>query len=214
MLANALYLKADWATPFPEHRTRDEVFHTLAGDVTTAMMHLDATLGYANGDGYQAVTLPYAGGRLAMTVLLPDGSLAALEKRLAEHGLTPLLAGVHPTEVSLALPKFTVRTKVVLNDVLRRLGMTLAFTDSADFSGISPVSLEVRRVVHEAVVEVDEEGTEAAAATGVEMVPVSLRVNEDVTRVTVDHPFLFAITDTATGEPLFLGRVTDPTRPE
>jgi serpin B len=173
------------------------------------MMRQTTEYGYAAHDGYQVVTLPYAGGALAMSILLPSGPLAPLQDRLTKTGLGPLLAGVTPTQVDLWLPRFTVRSGFSLNGALSALGMPEAFSDAADFAGITTTEpLTIQAVEHQAYVHVDEEGTEAAAATGVAMKLVSLRLTDQ--RVVVDRPFLFAITAVASGAPLFLGRVDDP----
>ncbi|WP_173128445.1 serpin family protein [Kibdelosporangium persicum] len=208
VLTNALYLKAAWAREFPRERTRDMPFTRADGStVTVPMMHNDpkAQLGYAQGPGYQVVTLPYRGGRLAFTVIAP----ASIEV-LRGQGIAEILSQVRPTAVQLAMPRFTTRSELDLKETLVQAGMPLAFTPSADFSGITDdEALLIASVRHKTFVQVDEEGTEAAAATGVEMQPVSAPAYRTVT---VDRPFLFVITDTATGAPLFLGRINDPTQ--
>lgn len=209
VLTNALYLKADWAQEFPAERTAQEPFTRADGStVTVPMMHNDPSeeveLGYAEGPGYQVVTLPYKGGELAFTVIVP-GSADALRGR----GIDALLADVRPTLVALALPRFTVRSAMDLTETLKAAGMPLAFTDAADFDGITDEEdLRIASVQHKTFVRVDEKGTEAAAATGVDAEAVSAPL---VRTVTVDRPFLFVVTDTTTGAPLFLGRIADPT---
>jgi serpin B len=210
VLANAIYLKAAWAVPFVKDATRDEPFTRADGStVDVPMMHATEKYGYAHGEDFQAVGLPYAGGQLAMTILLPTGPLDRVEQRLAREGLHRLVAGMHPAQVALTLPRFRVRTNRDLRSDLQDLGMVQAFDEQADFTGITRVEqLIVSCVVHEAYVDVDEQGTEAAAATAVGFRLVSMPVL--TARVVVDRPFLFAIIDTATGLPLFLGRVDDP----
>jgi serine protease inhibitor len=210
VLTNALYLKAPWAHAFPAARTADEPFTRADGStVTVPMMHNhpsarpDDDLGYAAGDGYQVVTLPYRGGALAFTVIVP-----ATPEALRGKGIATLLAEVEPAPVTLAMPRFTTRSAMDLQDTLEAAGMPLAFTDTADFTGIADVPLHLDSVRHNTFVQVDEEGTEAAAATGIEAVPISAQVDYNVV---VDRPFVFVITDTATGTPLFLGRISDPT---
>lgn len=212
VLTNAVYLKASWAHPFPERATRDAPFHPdAARTATVRMMHVTAPFGYLRGDGYQAVTLPYAGTRLAMTVVLPDGPLAPLEARLASGGLASLTEGTRSVRVALAMPKFRVTTGFQLGGVLRDLGVRAAFGDDADFSGITTAErLRIREVVHKAYIDVDEKGTEAAAATAVIMRVAALAPDRPPVTVTLDRPFLFAITDTVTGLPVFLGTQTDP----
>jgi serpin B len=211
LLANAVYLKARWAFPFPAHATADAPFHPTAGPaLSVPMMRRTADLAYLRADGYQAVLLPYRGSSLAMAVVLPDGPLPALAARLA-GGLSPLLAGATRQSVALSLPKFRQRAGFGLIPALRQLGVEDAFTGAADFRGITPQErLSISAVVHQAYVDVDEQGTEAAAATAIAMRPMALRRGADPIPMIVDRPFLFAITDTATGLPLFLGQVTRP----
>ena len=211
LLANAVYLKARWAFPFPAHATADAPFHPASGPtLSVPMMRRTADLAYLRADGYQAVLLPYRGSSLAMAIVLPDGPLPALAARLA-GGVGPLLAGATRQSVALSLPKFRQRAGFGLIPVLRQLGVEDAFTGAADFRGITPQErLFISAVVHQAYVDVDEQGTEAAAATAIGMRPMALRREPDPIPMVVDRPFLFAITDTATGLPLFLGQVTRP----
>jgi serpin B len=214
VLANAVYLKAAWTFPFPARATADAPFYP--GDaggapLTVPTMRLTSDLAYLRADGYQAVLLPYKESRLAMAVVLPEaGPPAALAPRLT-RGLAPLLTGATRQNVALSLPKFRQRAGFGLIPVLQQLGVQDAFTSAADFSGItSAVRLFIGAVVHQAYIDVDEQGTEAAAATAVAMRPMALRREPEPVRMIVDRPFLFAITDTATGLPLFLGQVTRP----
>jgi serpin B len=208
LLVNAVYLLAPWATPFPARATWTDNFYperSVASPVQ--MMRLQTRLAYRRAGGYQSVLLPYRGGALAMAIVLPDGPLGELA---VSAGLFSSVADL--ALVDLRLPRFRVRSGFKLSDPLRSLGMTLAFSGDADFSGISAEqALKIRDVVHQAYVDVAEEGTEAAAATAVTMVPLAVRVppKPDVV-LTVDRPFLFAIIDTATGLPLFQGQVTRP----
>jgi serpin B len=217
MLTNAVYLKAAWMVPFQPAQTRTEAFHKADASVVQApFMHQVAEFDYAKRNGYQLVRLPYGYGDLAMTLIVPDRSLTPLENALRENGLAAVLGGPLATaEVTLALPKFKVRTHAELVDTLRQLGMTDAFDafdeGRADFGGITDEQVYISQVAHEAYISVDENGTEAAAATAVAINAAGGRVNTANPTVTVDHPFLFAITDTKSGTPLFLGRVADPT---
>ena len=166
----------------------------LARALSVPMMRRTADLAYLRADGYQAVLLPYQGSRLAMAIVLPDGPLPALAPRLA-GGLGPLLAGATRQSVALSLPKFRQRAGFGLIPVLRQLGVEDAFTGAADFSGITPQErLFISAVVHQAYIDVDEQGTEAAAATAIGMRPMALRREPDPIRMVVDRPFLFAIT--------------------
>jgi serpin B len=215
VLVNAIYLNAAWAHPFPERATRDEPFYPEGAQtgvpVTAQMMRLTENLRYLRADGYQAVVLPYRGSRLAMTVVLPDGPLGSLPP-----GLTDDLAGLarraSRCRVALALPKFRQEAGLALVPALRRLGIETAFGSRADFSGITSAEhLQIDAVAHKAFIDVAEEGTEAAAATALVMVAMAVRrPRTETVTMTVDHPFLYVITDTSTGLPLFLGQVTHP----
>jgi serpin B len=209
VVTDAVYLHASWAYPFDPNQTAAAPFYGIATQ-QVATMHETALLAYAQDPGYQVVELPYAGGQLEMTILLPNGNLAPLESQLQRRGLADLTSGVQSTRVALSLPRFTVSYQQALNDALKALGITDAFNPSmADFTGIGPHQLFLSEVVHQAVVKVAEKGTVAAAATGAVVAPTAVAVNPGVT-VTVDRPFLFAIADRATGTPLFLGRVETP----
>jgi serpin B len=215
VLTNAVYLKAAWAHPFPEAETTGAPFHLAdGGSVTADTMRVTARFGYLRGDGHQVVTLPYAHTRLAMAVILPDGKLAPLEERLGAGGLRSLLGGTRSgrhIEVALSMPRFRVTDAFDLSGVLARLGVTAAFGPDADFSAITTDErLLIDKVVHKAYIDVDEKGTEAAAATAVIMQVAAMVAPKPPVTVVVDRPFLFAITDTVTGVPLFLGRVTNP----
>jgi serpin B len=244
VLTSAVYLKAAWAHPFPAGATEEGPFHPQPGtQVMVPMMRMRTRLPYLRGDGYQAVELPYAGQRLGMVVILPDGPPGPVEDRLAAGGLRGLLAGsapqtglppqtdlapptgsvpqtdsapptgLAPRQINLALPRFRVTSTFDLPPALAALGITLARQrGQADFSGITTAErLFIGRAVHQAYIDVDEQGTEAAAATAVVVMTARALVADPPVEVTVDRPFLFAITDTVSGLPLFLGRVTDPT---
>jgi len=214
VLTSAIYLKAGWAETFPESATAEAPFYPDGPDGpsrTVRMMHSTAARMYVRGDGYQAVLLPYRGGNLALAVVLPDGPLAALGPALAAGGVRGLLTGTARFQVTLALPRFRLETGLDLVPVLRQLGVRQAFTDHADFSGITEaVRLLIDAIAHKAYVDVDEQGTEAAAATAVSFRPTAaFRAPPPVT-MTVDRPFLFAIWYAPAGLPLFLGQVSQP----
>ena len=208
-LVNAIYLKAPWLTPFPAESTKPGAFTRADGStVEVSMMSATAGMRHAAGTGWTAVEIPYIGGSLAMTVIVPD-DLATFERALTADQLASITAGLAETQVSLTFPKFSIETKAELADLLAALGMPTAFTDDADFSGITKAEqLVISNVIHQANIDVDEKGTEAAAATAVVM-GVTSAPAEPVT-VQVDRPFLFALRDVPTGAILFLGRVGDP----
>ena len=213
VLVNAVYLHARWLAPFSHGDTFPAPFHAPGATVKVPTMHQTGVFGYMQGAGYQALELPYQGGRLAFDILLPSpGGYGSLISRLAGEGPLPLLAGLRHTQVALALPKFKLTTHVELAGALSALGMRLAFDPGrADLSGIAgaPGYLYIHAVVHEAYLSVDEAGTEAAAATGVGIsgtaVPLPPR-----TKFIVDRPFVFVLRDTRTGAVLFDGAVSHP----
>jgi serpin B len=216
VLVNAVYLKAPWANPFPAAGTKDAPFYPeRAAPSRVPMMHLEASLNYRRDDGYAAVLLPYRGGSLAMAIVLPDGPLDSLGEPLTHIGLAGLLYSLRHAprpRVRLSLPRFRITAGFRLDDTLRALGVVRAFGPGADFSGITEAErLFINAVVHKAYVDVDEQGTEAAAATAVGMKALAMvRRPDPVVTMVVDRPFLFAIADTATGLPLFLGQVARP----
>jgi serpin B len=217
VLTNAVYFKGDWAGPFPKEATRAEPFHLGDGrDTRAALMHQTGEFGYHDGGTFKALELPYAGKQLSMVVLLPrrPEGLADLEKALTADTLAGVLAGLRQQTVEVTLPRFQAAGQFKLKEALSGMGMPAAFGPRADFSGMigrqPPVALG--DVIHKAFVEVNEEGTEAAAATAVEAhtlaSPTTVRPLLVVFRA--DHPFVFLIRDNRTGTILFLGRLVNP----
>jgi serpin B len=213
MLVNAVYLKAKWLEPFTQASTFAAPFHAPGGTVNVPTMHQSGAFGYIQRSGYQALELPYRGGRLAFDVLLPSpGGLGPLLDRIAGEGPLALLKGLKPEQVQLALPKFRLDTRFELATALKALGMRLAFEHGlANLSGIAgnPGDLFIKKVVHEAYLNVDEAGTEAAAATGVGIGPTAVMAPPPL-EFRVDHPFAFVLRDTRTGAVLFTGVVSRP----
>jgi len=213
VLTNAVYFDAAWAHPFEPEATDDGPFHRLGGEeVEAALMRQDAFVGYAEGDGWQAIEKPYAGGEVAMAVVLPEeGRFREVEGGLTGPRLDAILAALQRRQVALTLPKFETRSRLDLEPPLKAVGLERAFDpDRADLTGISSEPLFVGAVVHEAVCRVDEEGTEAAAATAVSVDVAAAPADEPVV-FRADRPFLFLIRDVETGAVLFLGRILDPT---
>jgi serpin B len=210
VLTNAIYFNAAWLNPFDEDITRDGDFYLLDGSqVTVPMMSQSEHLGYAEGDGYVAVELPYDGEELSMVILLPDsGQFEAFESSLSAEPVAGIIESLDYREVDLTMPKFEFDSEFSLSAALSALGMPIAFTTGADFSGMTGNhDLYIADVVHQAFVSVDEAGTEAAAATAVVM---ELTAIPDVVEVTVDRPFIFFIRDIETGTILFVGRTLNP----
>jgi len=210
VLVNAIYLKAAWNHAFNEEGTKPAPFTGLDGTTTdVAMMHAAAGFPYAAGTSWQAIDLGYVGGTLSMTVIVPD-DLAAFERSFDAAALAEITGTLAYQEVQLGLPAFGTETQVGLGAVLRAMGMPTPFdADAADFSGMTAADrLFIGAVVHQANIDVDEKGTEAAAATAV-VIRATGMAAEPVT-LTVDRPFIFALRDLDTGAVLFLGRITKP----
>ena len=219
VLTNAIYFNAAWLRKFKTMPTPTD-FHKLDGEtVTLTMMNRKGKRRYASGDGYQAVDLLYSFSKMSMTILLPDsGTFQAFEKSLDDELVARITEDLETRQVVLTMPKFEFQSKFDLVDTLMTMGMTNAFDPSrADFSGMDGHScmamdvqcLVISDVIHKAFVAVNEEGTEAAAATASIAIPVSGAPGPPV-EVIVDRPFIFLIRDRATGTILFVGRVLDP----
>jgi serpin B len=214
VLTSAIYFKGYWTHPFSAETTRDDDFHPAKGDaVRVKMMNQTARLSYVEGESFQALEMPYKEGSLAMVVLLPktrDG-LDALEASLTVEKLDSWTAGLKPNRVKVSLPRFTSTVEAELTDVLSQLGMPIAFQGDADFSGMTGSrDIVLSAVVHKAFIEVEEKGTEAAAATGVVASRTSAIVPQREIDFRADHPFLYLIRDTKSGAILFIGRLSRP----
>jgi serpin B len=213
VIVNAVYLHAKWLSPFKSRETYDAPFHAPDGTREVPTMHQAGAFGYLRGAGYQALELPYEGGRLAFDILLPDpGRLGALLGRLARGGALPLVGGLNPQRVEVAVPKLRLSTRFELAGALGALGMPLAFDPNrADLSGIAGPAgyLHVQAVVHQVYLNVDEAGTEATGATGA-TIGISAAQAPPPLRFVVDRPFAFVLRDRPTGAVLFAGVVSHP----
>ncbi len=220
VLTNAIYFKGDWRNQFEKSATKDEDFHLSAThSIKTPMMHRTGSYPYYNGGTFQALELPYAGDDLSMVVLLPKEKtgLPALEQSFTAASLTQWLQGLKPAaKVILTLPRFTMTRQFELSHVLARMGMPQAFTRAANFSGMNGKGgITISAAIHKAFIDVNEQGTEAAAATATVFQATAMRrpMPEPPPIVfRADHPFLFLIRDTKTGSILFMGRVSDPVK--
>jgi len=211
VLTNAIYFNAAWQYPFEKGLSVSGAFHTLTGgDVNVLMMKQTESFAYAEGDNYQAVELPYDGRELSMLILAPQqGQFKAFESALDINRLSEITGSLESRRVALTMPKFEYDSSFGLKDELAGLGMPAAFTDSADFSGMTgECNLHIKDVVHKAFVAVDETGTEAAAATAVIM--AGMAAPSEPVVLTIDRPFIFLIRDIQTGSIIFIGRVLDP----
>lgn len=211
VLVNAIYFKGDWASQFKERHTRERDFHISAEEkVKAMMMYQQGKFRLAADADTQALEMPYKGEALSMLVLLPKekNGISKLEKTLTAKKLDDLIGGLRETTVQVTFPKFKIETGYDLIPPFKNLGMKDAFGKRSDFSGMDGTrNLYISAILHKAFVEVDEKGTEAAAATAVVM---KERSAPRYPRFNANHPFLFLIRDNATGSILFMGRIVDP----
>jgi serpin B len=210
ILTNAIYLKAAWKSPFEEDATASATFNTPSGEVEAQMMHQTTYFQRASGQDFEALEMPYVGENLAALVVLPNqGRLEDVQKSFDATAFASAIDDLKRTYVDFAMPKFKVRRSSMLKPHLKAMGAPLAFSNAADFDAMHP-DLAIAEVVHEAFIDVDEKGTEAAAATAVVM---GLRgISPKAQEFVVDRPFLFYVYDKPTGAILFTARVVDPTK--
>ncbi len=217
VLTNAIYFKGNWASRFQEEQTRDAPFTLLDGEkIDVPMMNQTGEFKHMETQDFQGLELPYIDEELSMIIFLPkkfDG-LGELENTLTSENLSKWLAELHKQKVIVSVPKFKTTSAFALGSVLKSMGMSDAFSQQkADFSGMSLPQevgkLFISAVIHKAYVDVNEEGTEAAAATAV-IVNVTAVRPEPTPVFRADHPFLFLIRDNQSGSILFIGRVTNP----
>ncbi len=216
VLTSALYMDAAWATPFDPHQTASGSFTLAGGQQVTAKFMNGAGYSVATADGWTAVSLPYEGGKLSMIALLPPsaGGTCALPGQAALQTMTAALTGSagNSATVDVSLPKVSLSTQGSMGDmkaVLEQLGMGQAFTDAADFTGLSKYASFLGFVQQAATLQVGEKGTVGAAAAAAGVVASAARVAAPRT-IVFDRPYLMLVTDTATGEPLFLAKVANP----
>jgi serpin B len=212
MLTDALYMNAPWATPFDPNDTVPDSFATATGQHVTAKFMINGPYRAVRADGWTAVWFPYRGGKLAMEALLPPAGTAscALPTATDLTAMTSRLAAGKPGLLtrSVAFPKVNLATQLSMKPILAGLGMGVAFSPSADFTGLSKQACCIGLVEHAATLNIGEKGTVATAATAVGMQASSARVFPP--QVRFDHPYLLLVTAPATGEPLFMARVTNP----
>lgn len=212
VLVNAIYFKAAWASTFDPNATQSRMF-TRADNVqvNVPMMSQTENIPYSHGDGYQAVELPYDGGNASMVIIVTDsGKFTSFENAFSLSQWLTIIEDLNTEEVDITMPKFNYDgDSISLKQILSTMGMLTAFTDKADFSGITdPTSLFINDVHHKAFLKVDETGTEAAAATGVTVGTTSAPTVQ--VSLTIDRPFLFFIRDRISNSILFMGRIVDP----
>ncbi len=219
-LVNTIYFRAPWATDFNPRHTQTVDFHVSADEtVDVAMMHLTSQFNYVANDTAALLEMPYRGGEVSMIVILPNelDGLADARAWLGEGHLDDAMEAMDAERLAVSLPKFKITFDLELNDILIAMGLTDAFDDNlADFSGMTTAEeLYIGAALHQAVIDVNEDGTEAAAATVVIMdARTAPRPMPDPIAFNVDHPFLFVIRHNPTGEILFTGQVVRPEYPE
>jgi len=211
VITNAVHFKDDWDNQFEKERTKKEDFYVSETDtVKVDMMTQTRSVGYKETDSYQAIRLPYKDGKTRMTIILPKSRTGKIS--MGEVLNTRGRYTLGQREVEIYLPKFTMNCSYSLNEALISAGMPTAFGDEAEFPGISLYPLKIGEVRHKTFIEVDEEGTEAAAATGLTMRMVSMVAPPRPVVFRVDHPFTFYIEDDRTTTILFIGKVDNPRR--
>jgi len=221
VLTNAVYFKGEWIKQFNKNDTKEEDFRTSNSGIIKAQMmrrtDKEAIFNYAENSDLQMLEMPYSGDELSILLLLPkNDNLTKLEGILSTKNISDWKKDLRRQRVDVYIPKFKFETKYFMADDLKAIGMPLAFSDSADFSGMTATGkrdLKIDEAIHQAFVEVNEEGTEAAAATAVIMVVGSAAGPAEEPEIPVfraDHPFIFLIQQKSTGAILFIGRVVNP----
>jgi len=214
VLTNAIYFKGTWIKQFEKSQTKDDDFRVSSADTIKAPMmrrtDKNAKFNYAEDDNTQILEMPYEGDKLSMMVLLPkNDNLSSLESSLSLEKINDWRNKLREQRVDVFMPKFTFDTKYFMNETLAKMGMPTAFTYGADLSGMDGTqNLFIQTVIHQAFVDVNEEGTEAAAGSGVSIGIKSIAPQTTIFRA--DHPFIFVIQDKDNGNILFLGRVVNP----
>ncbi|MDD2521625.1 MAG: serpin family protein [Anaerolineaceae bacterium] len=213
VITNAVYFKGAWQNPFDPNRTASEPFFLLDGsEQSVDMMRTSYTGAGLITDRYQAAKLPYQGGNYAMAVIMPTGDFSRFDQDLEDGDLEEILNGFDGIfgQVNLGLPKFTYESTFNLGDQMKSLGIQQAFDpQAADFTRISDeIDLYISDVLHKAFIDVNEEGTEAAAATAIAVGTTSMPA--DSWDITFDHPFIYLIYETTTNTVVFMGRVVAP----
>jgi serpin B len=214
VLTNAIYFKGKWQTEFNKKSTKDEDFYLINGQKTKVkMMYQKNTFNYYENDDLQLLEMPYKGDNVSMVIILPKaGKFKTVEDMMDEKKLQEWIKSATKTEVETYIPRFKFTQRFELGKNLSDMGMKDAFSAAADFSGINgKKDLYISRVIHKAFVDVNEEGTEAAAATAVVIETKALIIKKPVV-FKADHPFIFLIRDKEVGSILFMGRVMDPNK--
>lgn len=211
IIANALYFKAPWDTPFESRNTREGIFHGVSGDADVSFMNRTGGYEYAEFAGNQMVRIPYWGERFAMTVLLPaEGENAGdMEQYVNEKGMEQALERLQYTRIKLRMPEFRIENSCSLIPALQSMGVKSAFTSKAELGGIADGPLAVSEVNQKTYLNVSEAGSEAAAVTTVAISLTSVRDDRAIPVMEIDRPFYYMISDTRTGRIYFIGRIVN-----
>ena len=211
LLINAIYFKGKWKIEFNKNATTDRPFSRTDGsNENVPSMHQTETQKVYQGNGYTLAELPYGQGNFVLDILLPDNNnLSSVIPLLTDIGFKNMASNLTEKKVNLYLPRFKYSYKEDLNDILSKMGMGIAFSDAADFSNIADIPLCISKVSHQAYIETNEEGTEAAAATVVEIINTVAKPDSPIL-IDVSHPFVYFIRETTTNSIIFMGKVADP----
>lgn len=210
-LINAIYFKGQWTDEFDKNNTQTRPFSLTNGSKKQVpLMKRQGKYRYAETDQFQAISLPYGDRRLSMYVFLPKSNLAEFQRTLTAQNWQTWMRQFSSRDGEIQLPRFKMDYEVELKAALSAIGMGVAFDDAADFSGLSKATTKIDQVKHKTFVEVNEEGTEAAAVTSIGIVPTSLPIEQAPFKMIVDRPFFCAIRDNRTGEILFMGSIVNP----
>jgi serine protease inhibitor len=211
LLINAIYFKGKWNSQFDKEKTVQGSFYKSGGTTTQVpMMKQTSEYKIYNGEGFTLAEFPYGQANFVMDILLPDDSngINSIIPLITDNSLKGWISQMSERKTDVTFPKFKYGYKRDLNDILTDMGMGIAFSDNADFSNISDINLLISIVKHQAFIETNEEGTEAAAATIVGISTTSMPAGPYI--LNIDHPFLYIIRETSTNSILFMGRVGDP----
>jgi serpin B len=211
LLVNAIYFKGQWSSKFDKSLTAPADFYKTPGEVISVpMMNQESNYKIFRGSDFTVAELPYGQGNYVMDVILPDENknLNEVIQNVSSENFNNYISNLHEEKVKLSFPKFKYGYKKELKDILSDMGMGVAFTESADFSNISDIAVMISFVLHQAMIETNEEGSEAAAATIIGFVNTSMPAGPVV--LNLDRPFMYIIRETSTNSILFMGRLSDP----
>ncbi len=219
ILTNAIYFQGKWVKQFNKQDSHNRDFKVTPDEIVKVKMMMrtdeDAEFRYTKNSEVQILEIPYSGEEISLLILLPNDDITSLEKSISSEKVTQWKEGLVKQRVNIYIPKFKFETKYSMSETLKKMGMPTAFSADADFSLMTGnADLYIGGVIHQAFVEVNEEGTEAAAATAISGM-IMAPMNEEAPRIPVfiaDHPFIFIIEEVSTGNILFMGRVMDPTK--